>query len=94
MPEIPRGERGSHVGKDAGELIEGGGAMDFLEIADPGIVQADALTSLAFAIIKILGYGAVGVVLVGLLASGLCDFFECQKWKRYQGRTEVWRLMH
>lgn len=67
--------------------------MDFVGMIDPDIVTADALTSLAFGIIKILGYGAVGAVLVGLLASGLCDFFECRKWKRCQGRTEVWRLM-
>jgi len=60
--------------------------MDFLGV--------DALTGLAFGIIKILACGAMGVVFVGIVMTCLCELFECRKWRRCQGRTEVWRLMH
>ena len=66
--------------------------MDFLGMADPGVVPADTLAGLAFGIIKILGYGALGIVVFGLLLSGLCDIFECRKLKRCHGRTEAWEL--
>ena len=60
---------------------------------DPGIVPADALTGLAFGIIRILAFGALGIVLFGILLSGLCDLFECRKWRHARGRTETWELM-
>ncbi len=60
--------------------------MDFLGV--------DALRGLAFGIIKILAYGAMGVIFVGIVMTCLCDLFECKKWRRSEGRTEVWRLMH
>ena len=55
---------------------------------------ADLLTGLVYGIIKILAYGAAGVVLVGVIMTGMCNLFECKKWRRNEGRTEVWRLMH
>ena len=64
-----------------------------LGITDPGFVSADAVTGFAFGIIKILGYGALGIVAFGLILSALCDFFECRKWRRAQGRSEFWQLM-
>ena len=76
------------------DLIEGGGVMDFLGIADPGVFPAELLTGLVYGIIKILAYGAIGVVLVCVALTCLCEFFECRKWRRCQGRTEAWRLMH
>jgi hypothetical protein len=66
--------------------------MDLLGMADPGFVPADAVTGLAFGIIKILGYGALGIVAFGLFLSGLCDLFECRMWRRAKGRTGSWRL--
>jgi len=68
--------------------------MNFLGMADPGVIPADALTGLAFWIIKILAFGAFGIVFVGVVMSCLCDFFECRKWRRCHGRTEIWQLMH
>lgn len=68
--------------------------MDLLGMADPGFVPADVATGLAFGIIKVLGYGALGIVAFGFLLSGLCDLLECRKGRRSQGRTEFWRLMH
>ena len=68
--------------------------MDFLVMADPGVLPTDALTGLVYGIIKILAYSAIGVVLVGIVTTCWCCFFECKKWRRCQGRTEVWRLMH
>jgi len=67
--------------------------MDLLGMADPGFISADAVTVFAFSIIKILAYGALGVVAYGLLLSGLCDLFECRKWRRAQGRSEFRQLM-
>lgn len=61
--------------------------MDFLG-------AADLLTGFAYGIIKLVAYGATGVVLVGIITTGLCDLFECKNWRRSEGRTEVWRLMH
>lgn len=63
--------------------------MDFLGMADPGVVPGDTLTGLAFAIIKILAYGALGVVALGVVATCLCDLFECRKWRLARGRTET-----
>jgi hypothetical protein len=68
--------------------------MGLLGMADPSFVSADALTGLAFGIIKLLGYGALGIVAFGLLLSGLCDLFECRKLRRDQGRSELWQLIH
>ncbi|MGB8959724.1 MAG: hypothetical protein WCC00_12015 [Candidatus Aminicenantales bacterium] len=68
--------------------------MDFLGIADPGVVAADAMTGLTFGIIRILGFGALGIVVFGFLLSGLCDLFECGKWRHAQGRTETRQMMH
>lgn len=67
--------------------------MGWLDLAGPGFISADAVTSFALSIIKILGYGALGTVAGGLLLSGLCDLFECRKWRRAQGRTESWQMM-
>jgi len=66
--------------------------MDLLAMADPGFVSADALTGLTLGIIKVLGYGALGIVLVGFVASCLCDLLECRRLRRGQGRGEAWRL--
>jgi len=66
--------------------------MDLLGMGGPGFVPADVATGLAFGIIKILGYGALGIVVFGLLLSGLCDIFECRKLRRCHGRTEAWEL--
>lgn len=67
--------------------------MDLLRMADPSIVPADALTGLAFGIIKVLAYGALGVVVFGVVATCLCDLFECRKWRLARGKTETWPLM-
>jgi hypothetical protein len=61
--------------------------MDFVR-------AADLLAGFVYGIIKILACGAAGVVLVGIVTTGLCDLFECKKWRRNEGRTEIWRLMH
>jgi hypothetical protein len=68
--------------------------MDFLAMSDPGVVPSDALTGLAFGIIKILAYGAMAVVAAGIVMTGLCDLFECRTLRRSQGRAEAWRLRH
>jgi hypothetical protein len=52
------------------------------------------LSGLALGIIKVLAFVALGLVVLGAVVYGLCDLFECRKWRRDQGRTEVWRLMH
>jgi len=67
--------------------------MDFLGIADPAVVSSEAMTGLAFGIIKIVSLGAIGVVAFGVFMSLLCDLFECRKWRLVQGRTETWQLM-
>ena len=67
--------------------------MVFLGMVDPGFVSADALTGFAFGMIRILGYGALGIVAFGLLLSGLCDILECRKRHRAQGRSELRLLM-
>ena len=68
--------------------------MDLLGMGGPGFVPAEVATGLAFSIIKILGYGALGIVAFGLFLSGLCDLFECRKWRRANGQTEFRQLMH
>jgi hypothetical protein len=68
--------------------------MEYLVVAGQGILPADSLMGLAFAIIKIMAFGALGVVAVGIVASCLCDLFECRKWRHDRGRTEAWQLMH
>jgi hypothetical protein len=68
--------------------------MDLIGLTDPGLVPADAVTEFAFGTIRILGYGALGIVVFGLILSALCDLFECRKWRQAGGRTEIWRLMH
>ena len=67
--------------------------MGFLGMADPGVVPADALTGFAFGVIRILGYGALGIVAFGLLMSALCDLSECRKLRRAQGQSEAWQLL-
>jgi hypothetical protein len=68
--------------------------MNFLSVADPGVITAGALTGLADGIIKILAYGAMGVAAAGIVMTCLCDLLECRRWRQDQGQTEVWRLMH
>jgi hypothetical protein len=67
--------------------------MDFLGAADPSVLSIDVLTGLVFGIIKILACGAIGVVFVGFTMTCWCCLFECRKWRRHQGRTEVRRLI-
>jgi len=55
---------------------------------------ADMLTGFVYAIIKILAYGAAGVMLVGIVTTCWCCFFECKRWRHVQGKSEVWRLIH
>lgn len=66
--------------------------MDLLRMADPGIVPSDALTGIAYGIIKVLAYGAMAVVAAGIVMTCLCDLFECRTLRRTRGRTEAWRL--
>lgn len=68
--------------------------MDLLRMADPSLVLADALTGLANAIIRILAFGAMGIVVVGFVMACLCDVVECHKLRRRHGRTEACQLMH
>jgi hypothetical protein len=68
--------------------------MDLLGVTDPGVLPTDALTGLAYGVIKLVAYGAIGVVLAGIVTTCWCCLFECKKWRRYQGRSEVWRLNH
>lgn len=68
--------------------------MDLLGVTDPGVLPTDALTGLFYGVIKLIAYGTMGVVLVGAVTTCWCCFFECRKWRRSEGRTEVWRLMH
>ena len=56
--------------------------MDFLRAADPGVFPADGLTGFVFTILKILAYGAIGVVLVGIATTCWCCIFECRKLRR------------
>lgn len=67
--------------------------MDLLRMADPGIVPSDALTGIAYGIIKVLAYGAMAVVAAGIVMTCLCDLFECRKWRQSHGRTEALRLI-
>lgn len=59
--------------------------MDFLGMADPGVVPADAMTALVYGIIRILAYGAMGTVLVGILGTCWCCLLEHRKGRRCQG---------
>ena len=68
--------------------------MDFLSMAGPGLAAGDVFTTVAFGIIRIVAYAAVGAVSIGVVAACLCDLFECRKWRRCHGRTEFWVLMH
>jgi hypothetical protein len=56
--------------------------MDFLGMADPGVIGADLLTGFVFTILRILAYGAMGVVVVGVVSTCWCCLFECRKLKR------------
>ena len=67
--------------------------MDLLRMVDPGVVAGDALTGLAFGIIRIVALGALGIVLAGLVMTCLCDIFECRKLGQSRGRTENWQPM-
>lgn len=55
---------------------------------------ADLLTGFVYSIIKFVAYGAAGVVLFGIVTTGLCNLFECKKWRRSEGRSDVWQLIH
>jgi len=68
--------------------------MDLLGVTDPGVFPTDALTGLAYGVIKLIAYGAIGFVLVGAVTTCWCCFFECKRWRRGQGKSEVWRLIH
>jgi len=68
--------------------------MDLMGMAGSGVLTTDVLAGVVYGIIKILAFGAVGVVVVGAIVSCLCDLYESQTWRRCRGRTEVWRLMH
>lgn len=68
--------------------------MDLLGMADPSFVSADAQTGLAFGIIKILAFSAMGIAVFGVFVSFLCNLFECRKWRPGQRRTETWQLIH
>jgi hypothetical protein len=68
--------------------------MDLLGMAGSGVLTTDVLVGLVYSIIKLVAFGAVGVVVLGALVACLCDLFEGREWRRCRGRTEVWRLMH
>ncbi len=68
--------------------------MDFSAMVDPGVPAGDAVTVVVAVIFKILAFGAMGVVVVGIVVTCMCDLLECRKWRRCQGRTEFWGLMH
>jgi hypothetical protein len=68
--------------------------MDLLGMAGSGVLTTDVLVGLVYSIIKLVAFGAVGVVVLGALVACLCDLFEGREWGRCRGRTEVWRLMH
>ena len=68
--------------------------MDLMGMAGSGVLTTDVLAGLVYGIVKIVAFGAVGVVVVGALVACLCDLFEGREWGRCRGRTEVWRLMH
>lgn len=68
--------------------------MEFLGEAVPGLMTGDLLTGLAYGILKIVALIAAGLVIAGMIASCLCDLFECRKWRRYHGRSRTWQLMH
>jgi hypothetical protein len=67
--------------------------MDFLVTAVSGTVLNDALTVLAFEIIKLMAFGALGVVAFGFVLSLLCDVCECRKLRQCHGQAEAARLM-
>jgi hypothetical protein len=73
-------------------MAEGGGMMNFLMSTDPGIVPADILTGFVYLILRVLAFGALGVVLVGVVTTCWCCLFECRKWKRFRGHSEFWRI--
>lgn len=68
--------------------------MDFLAVIAHGPVPGDLLTGLVYGILRILALSAAGIVIVGMITSGLCDLFECRKWRRHHGRSATWQLMH
>ena len=61
--------------------------MDFLSATDPGEFPANTLTGVVFTILRILAYGAVGVVVVSAVTTCWCCIFECRRWKRPTPRT-------
>jgi hypothetical protein len=67
--------------------------MDLLGMVDPGVVAGDALTGLAFGIIRVLALFSMGIVLAGVVMTCLCDIFECRKLRPGHGRTENWQPM-
>ena len=66
--------------------------MDLLSASDPGVVPSDLFTAFIYALLKILAYGALAIVLVGVITTCWCCLFECRKWRRCQGRSEFWRI--
>jgi hypothetical protein len=67
--------------------------MDFLGLADPGVIAANVPMGLVIEIIKIVSFGCLGIVAIGFLLNCLCDLFECRKWRHVQGRADARRLM-
>ena len=43
--------------------------MDILTAAEPGGAPSDLLTAFIYALLKILAYGALGIVLVGVVTT-------------------------
>jgi hypothetical protein len=72
-------------------MAEGGGMMNFLMSTDPGIVPADILTGFVYLILRVLAFGALGVMLVGVVTTCWCCFFECRKLRRSSARPVPWQ---
>jgi hypothetical protein len=68
--------------------------MDLLGVTDPGVLPTEPLAGIVYGIIKLVAYGALGIVLIGAVTTCWCCFFECRKWRRGQGKSDVWRLIH
>lgn len=66
--------------------------MNLLGMADPGVLSADGLSELVFGIIRILAYGALGVVIAGIILTVWCDLIECGKVKRRRGHADPRRV--
>lgn len=65
--------------------------MDILTAAELGIAPADLLTGLVYVVIKVLAFGALGIVLVGVVTTCWCCFFECRKLRRSSATPVTWQ---